>query len=352
MTRLSAVDLFCGVGGLSYGLARHGINVTAGVDVDPACRFPFEHNVGGEFIESDVSNLTPDGVSQLYPSGDIKILAGCAPCQPFSTYKQRNGGPKDERWGLLYRFAELVEGFRPEIVTIENVPRLTKHRVFRDFLRCLYSCGYRVTYQVVNCGAYGVPQSRNRLVLLASLLGPICLMPGPHDPTSWVTVRKAIGELPKINGGEEDPSDRLHTSQRLTDINLRRIRASKPGGSWRDWPPELRLPCHQKSTGNTYVSVYGRMEWDSLAPTITTQCYNYGSGRFGHPEQDRAISIREAAILQSFPKTYGFIADDKPVNFRTLSTLIGNAVPVELGAAIAVSIKNHLQTTVQDTNIP
>ena len=339
---LSAVDLFCGVGGLSHGLACEGINIQAGIDLDPACRFPFEQNNRSEFINTDIADLTPAQIAQLFPIGDIKILAGCAPCQPFSTYKQRNGGLKDKRWGLLYRFAKLIQECHPEIVTMENVPQLSKHEVFRDFVGCLEKCGYHVKFRVVNCCVYGVPQSRSRLVLLASLLGPIELISGSYDSATWATVRDTIADLSPIQGGECDPVDWLHTTQRLTEINLCRIRASRPGGTWRDWPLELRSPCHQRTTGKTYVSVYGRMEWDKPAPTITTQSHNYGSGRFGHPEQDRAISLREAAMLQSFPREYQFVHEDDPVSIKTLAKLIGNAVPVKLGSAIARSIKNHV----------
>jgi DNA (cytosine-5)-methyltransferase 1 len=340
---VSTVDLFCGAGGLSHGFFRERIHVNAGLDMDPACRFPFEENNGGTFIEVDVRDLKPEDVSRLYPKGDVKILAGCAPCQPFSTYKQRNGGQKDERWSLLYHFATLVEGFRPEIVMMENVPNLAKHDVFHDFVRRLETCGYSVSYSVVSCQEYAVPQSRTRLVLLASSFGPIHLQVGSSDSKTWISVKQAIGDLRPLNGGETDSTDHLHKAQNLSEINLRRIRASKPGGTWRDWPLDLRTQCHRKNSGKTYVSVYGRMEWDKPSPTITTQCYNFGSGRFGHPEQDRAISLREAAILQSFPKEYRFAPPDKPISIRKLSVLIGNAVPVELGAAIARSIKKHLK---------
>lgn len=340
---LSAVDLFCGAGGLSHGFVREGIRVNAGLDLNPTCRFPFEENNGGTFIESDVRDLDPEDVSRLYRDGHVKILAGCAPCQPFSTYRQRDGGQKDDRWSLLYHFATLVEGFRPEIVTMENVSNLAKHDVLHDFISSLKACGYSVSYSIVNCQEYGVPQSRTRLVLLASSFGPIHLEPGSSDPKTWTSVKQAIGDLRLLDGGGTDSTDRLHKAQKLTEINLRRIRASKPGGTWRDWPPELRTQCHRRNSGKNYVSVYGRMEWDKPAPTITTQCYNFGSGRFGHPEQDRAISLREAAILQGFPKEYRFTPPDEPVYIRPLSILIGNAVPVQLGAAIARSIKAHLK---------
>ena len=185
-----------------------------------------------------------------------------------------------------------------------------------------------------------MPQSRRRLVLLASKLGPIELR--KSDVALKMTVRQAIGELPRVAAGSACPDDPLHASAGLTETNLLRIRASTPGGTWRDWPKELRAACHQKDSGKTYPSVYGRMEWDKPAPTMTTQCYGFGNGRFGHPEQDRAITLREAAIIQSFPAEYSFVADGDVVTFERLGTLIGNAVPPKLGEAIGGAIIGHL----------
>lgn len=155
------------------------------------------------------------------------------------------------------------------------------------------------------------------------------------------TVRDAIGRLRPIAAGEQAPRDPLHTASRLSSLNMARIRASIPGGSWRDWPKSLVADCHKAPSGRTYPSVYGRMEWNKPAPTMTTQCFGFGNGRFGHPEQNRAISLREAAILQSFPRNYAFVPPGKPVEFSVVGRLIGNAVPVDLGRAIARSLLNH-----------
>jgi DNA (cytosine-5)-methyltransferase 1 len=181
---------------------------------------------------------------------------------------------------------------------------------------------------------------RKRLVLVASKLGPIRI---PEFELPRSTVRNAIGDLPLLFAGQEDPHDRLHRASNLSELNLERIRASSPGGTWRDWPEHLRAPCHVKDSGATYPSVYGRMEWDEPAPTITTQCFGYGNGRFGHPEQDRAISLREAAMLQGFPKDYSFIPNDETVSFAKLGRLIGNAVPVTLAEIIGKLMVEHVQ---------
>lgn len=344
--KVTSVDLFCGAGGLTHGFVLEGLPVKAGIDLDPICRFPYENNNDALFIEKDVSKITADELSGLYGDADIKILAGCAPCQPFSTYTQRYSNDGDHKWGLLYEFARLVEGVMPDIVTMENVPTVAKHSVFEDFVKALEKKGYQVWHDVIDSSQYGVPQTRRRMVLLASLHGKIEMVEPTHKKPK--TVRQAIGRLRSIEAGESAPRDKLHTAASLSDKNLYRIRVSKPGGTWRDWPEDLVADCHRESSGRTYPSVYGRMEWDKPAPTMTTQCFGFGNGRFGHPEQDRAISLREAAILQSFPRNYKFLNRDEDMGFKSLGRLIGNAVPVELGRAIARSIKQHIQVVYTD----
>ena len=195
---------------------------------------------------------------------------------------------------------------------------------------------------VVYCPDYGISQTRRRFVLLASLLGEIELIPATHDRNT-VTLRTIIGDLPHIKAGEIDNTDALHRASKLSDLNLKRIRASQPGGTWRDWPKELRCACHQKETGKTYASVYGRLSWDQIGPTITTQFYCYGTGRHGHPDQDRALSLREGAMLQSFPAWYRFIDPNRQFSYRDIGRHIGNAVPVRLGEIIGESIIQHLR---------
>lgn len=340
MTKSACIDLFCGVGGLTHGLISEGIPVVAGIDVDANCRHPFETNNGAKFIKEDISRTTPAKLRALFKDSDIRILAGCAPCQPFSTYAQRYDTVGSPRWGLLYEFARLVKGVRPDIVTMENVPTVEKHQVYGDFVTALKNAGYWVWHDVVDCSSYGLPQRRRRMVLLASRLGPIDLIESTHGCP--VTVRDAISKLPVIAAGDSLPSDPLHATSKLSKINLERIRASRPGGTWRDWPKRLVADCHRRDTGRTYPGVYGRMVWDEPAPTLTTQYYGFGNGRFGHPEQDRAISLREGAILQGFPKNYSFVPDNAPIHFKTLGRMIGNAVPVTLGKVIGLSILRHL----------
>jgi DNA (cytosine-5)-methyltransferase 1 len=342
--KIEAVDLFCGAGGLSFGLLKSGICVKAGVDFDPACQFPFEKNNKAKFIESDISLIDGKLINKFFTSAEsVKILAGCAPCQPFSKYRQGENTRVDKKWKLLYEFSRLVQESKPNIVTMENVPELEGHAVFHDFVKGLVESKYSVSYSIVNCLEYGIPQSRKRLVLLASKYGPISLMKPTHTSDKFVTVRDSIGHLPRISAGERHNKDPLHVSSRLSEINLMRIKQAKAGGSWRDWDQKLVLKCHKKKSGESYSSVYGRMSWDSPSPTMTTLCYGFGNGRFGHPEQNRAISLREAAIFQTFPETYEFSPPQSNPAIKSVGRLIGNAVPVRLGEIIGLSIKKHCQ---------
>lgn len=339
--RIVGVDLFCGVGGLTHGLVRGGIQVTAGIDIDASCRFPFEANNAASFLERDVAELKPEEVGSFYEGADFTLLAGCAPCQPFSTYSRSGRNRQYEsQWPLVSSFGRLIKTIKPDLVTMENVPQLADHSVFEQLLKDL--SGYKKWWQIIECASIGVPQTRKRLVLLASRLGSTALELS-QERTQHVTVKQTIGSLPPLKAGERDPEDELHVASSLSTLNLSRIRASRPGGTWRDWPEELQASCHRKASGATYPSVYGRMEWDRPAPTITTQCFGYGNGRFGHPEQDRAISLREAAMLQTFPETYAFVPPGAPIKFNQMGRLIGNAVPVRLGEVIGRSLVNHVQ---------
>jgi DNA (cytosine-5)-methyltransferase 1 len=272
----------------------------------------------------------------------MRILVGCAPCQPFSSYTRGKKERKLHKWGLLSAFARIIREADPDIVSMENVPQLEKELIFRRFVANLRSPGYSVTYSKVNCWTYGVPQKRTRLVLFASKLGEIDLVPPTHLRRRR-TVRQAIGRLERIRAGAVSSKDSLHRASGLSPKNLRRIRESNPGGTWRDWSGNLVADCHRTDTGKSYPGVYGRMSWDEPGPTITTQCHGYGNGRFGHPEQNRAISLREAALLQTFPRRYRFIAPRDPITFDHLGRLIGNAVPVRLGRIIGRSILRHLE---------
>jgi DNA (cytosine-5)-methyltransferase 1 len=339
---ITAVDLFCGVGGLTHGLERAGVDVAAGVDVDQECKYPFEANNAARFIQRDIRDLSGADVRACWDVGSTSLLAGCAPCQSFSTYSRRGRDIRsDVKWELVSEFGRLVHEAKPDLVTMENVPQLMEHRVFGELMTTLQD--YHAWKGVIDCARYGVPQTRRRLVLLASRFGPIALIrPQGADADSPATVRRAISHLRPVAAGYADSIDALHRASSLSELNARRIKASRPGGSWREWDDELVAGCHRKGSGKTYPSVYGRMEWDAPAPTITTQSFGYGNGRFGHPEQDRAITLREAAILQTFPDSYRFLRDGERARFNILGRHIGNAVPVRIGELVARSLQTHL----------
>lgn len=340
-----AVDLFCGAGGLTHGLLHAGIKVVAGIDIDDKAEYAFTaNNPGAEFCCWDVGRKNYTSVAKLFAKDKIRLLAGCAPCQPFSKLTQRIA--RHNSWDLLNNFGRYVVGIEPELVTMENVPELANRgrEVFDRFVGTLTKLGYYVDWEIVNCEEYGVPQFRRRLVLLASKLGPLSVPKGTRRvPSKWKTVRDTIGDLPKLRSGQEDWRDRLHGAPLLSELNLRRIKATpRDGGTRRDWPEELVLACHKKPSGYSYYSIYGRMWWDRPSPTMTTLCTGIGNGRFGHPAQHRSITLREASLLQSFPRSYCFWPDGEKLNRDAVSRMVGNAVPPKLAKALGQAIIEHV----------
>ncbi len=340
---IQIVDLFCGAGGLTRGLLDSGLNVIAGIDNDQTCEFVYETNNNIPFNCINIRDVTGEFINNLYDRNVTKILVGCAPCQPFSSMRFKYGDVNndDEKYNLLLEFGRIIQETRPSIISMENVPKITKTEVYNDFLRILDDCGYNYSTQIVYCPDYGISQTRRRFVLLGSLLGEINLIPPTHNRHE-VTVDTFIQTLPPVASGVIHPNDPLHRTAQLSEINLQRIRASIPGGTWRDWPEDLRCECHRRESGNTYTSVYGRIRWNQIGPTITTQFYCYGTGRYGHPEQDRALTLREGALLQTFPLNYNFIDPNRDFSLKHIARHIGNAVPVRLGEVIGISINNHL----------
>ena len=330
---MTAIDLFCGAGGLTLGLRRAGWEVVAGVDADEAVRETYEsNNPGVRFVSADIRSVSEQEVRTLVgavPAADL-LLAGCAPRQPFS--KQRRAGlRKRGNATLLGQFARLVRALEPRVVLMENVPGIAAvpgFSSFRRFLKTLRDCGYACDHGVLNACEFGVPQHRRRHVLLAAR-GPAVKLPSPaQSGSSAVTVRAAIGRFPAIDAGDGTSFIPNHCAARLSEPNLQRIRATPPdGGSRRDWPERLTLDCHSRTSG--FSDVYGRMWWDRVAPTLTSRCNSLSNGRFGHPEQDRAISLREAAALQTFPDDYEFFGTR-----NRIARWIGNAVPVKFAEAL------------------
>jgi DNA (cytosine-5)-methyltransferase 1 len=308
---IAVIDLFCGIGGLSYGFVMENFDVISGYDNDISCKYIYETNNKAIFHTEDVSQLSGEKIKQEFGS-KLKILVGCAPCQPFSSYSFKVKKKDEKKLNLLYSFARLIEEVQPTVVSMENVPQLVNTHIFKDFYNKMIELKYKVSFQIVFCPDYGIPQRRKRLVLLASQLGDISLISKTHLPENYVTVKDTIGNLKPVNAGEFDTNDPFHRARKLSDLNLQRIKKTKEGSSWKSWSQDLVLDCFKKPSGKSYGSVYGRMKWNELAPTMTTHCTGLGNGRFGHPEQDRAITLREAALFQTFPLKYKF--------FETLDT--------------------------------
>ena len=337
-----ACDIFCSIGGLTYGMQRAGIAVKAGFDVDGSCRYAYEKNCKTNFVETDIRKISYQDISRHFHKAKHRILVGCAPCQPFSIHTiKMKLDHHDSRWTLINEFLRITLEGMPEIISMENVPQLRNQTIYIKFKQKLMKAGYHVSDDVLSCADFGVPQNRRRLVLLASLLGGIDMPKSKSVPPK--TVRQTIGKLAHLQNGEASVTDPLHVCSGLMSINLKRIRASKPGGSWKDWPTKLLPECYKRPSGASYGSVYGRMQWDLPAPTLTTQFFGYGTGRYGHPEQDRALSLREGALLQTFPKQYEFVPPKEKVSLTTVGRHIGNAVPPSLATAIGKAILTHLE---------
>lgn len=338
---LKAVDFFCGAGGVTCGFRQAGINVLAGVDIDATCKKTYEeNNLGSQFLCADVSNLPLGYLSDKLNIGvndDNLIFVGCSPCQYYSNINTDKTKSTTTRL-LLEDFQLFVNYYKPGYIMIENVPGLETKigsplSNFKDFLK---ENNYTYKDKVVNAKYYGVPQNRRRYVMIASRVNKEISFP-EASKTVDKTIKDAIGDYTvfnEITAGHKDHTPFIHTSARLTEINLKRIKSTnKNGGSRKDWSEELHLSCHKNHHGHT--DVYGRMNWNGVAPTITTRFNSLSNGRYGHPEQDRAISLREGAVFQSFPNQYNFYMASE----ANIAKMIGNAVPPELARRIALSFK-------------
>ena len=341
-------DFFSGCGGTSYGFQKAGMEITYALDHDKDSSLSFKANFPNshfEFVdirEVDIKSLLGK-VKSEYPNP--VLFSGCAPCQPFT--KQNTTRPKidqDERVPLITYFLKIIEQSKPDLVFLENVPGLQKldaeSEPFGEFLKTLNQEGYELDFCPIKLANYGIPQSRRRLVLVASRHGSIKLPKETHGPgtanSNYSTVRDWIAHFPKIKAGEEHKKIPNHKAAKLSELNLKRIKATPEGGGNRDWPISLQLNCHKGFSG--FTDVYGRMWWDKPSSGLTTRCISYSNGRFGHPEQNRAISIREAASLQTFPENYIFRG-----NMNSIARQIGNAVPVRLAELVGKCFINHLK---------
>lgn len=333
----TAIDLFSGCGGLTTGLRRAGFRVLAGIEMESSASVVYQLNHSGvHLFEQDISSVSVAAVKRelAIQKGELDLLAGCPPCQGFSAVRTLNGKREiiDERNDLIFEFLRLARGLGPKAVMLENVPGLAEDRRLKLFVSELKLLGYSVDFKVLNVADYAVPQRRSRVVLLAGKAGAIPFAP---KAKRTVTVRDAIAKLPPAGRS----GDAVHDLPENRTARIRKLISSIPknGGSRTDLPKNLQLECHKRCDG--FKDVYGRMEWDDVAPTLTTGCFNPSKGRFLHPEEDRTITIREAALLQTFPRRYKFPAELGKV---TLATQIGNALPPEFVRRQAIVVKKHL----------
>lgn len=342
-TKIIAIDLFCGAGGLTRGLLDAGIDVVAGFDIDKFASKTYElnnirsNNLNAKYIEQDVSTITKGEIIKLIGSESYRrknkikfLLAGCAPCQPFSQKNQLRSNLMDPRRTLIIYFANLINELKPDFVFMENVTGLERSEPdsFAYFTNTLAQNKYLWDKNIVNAAEHGVPQNRKRFVLLASLHGGIKIPLGSYDGTvnKFKTVRDTVMHTPAITAGETHHIIQNHKVANLREINLERLKYSNRI----DWPEHLWLKCHKKDNVG-HKDAYGRMSWDKPSPTLTTKFFSISNGRFAHPEQYRAISLHEGALLQSFPENYIFYGNST----QQIARQIGNAVPPVMAQSLA-----------------
>jgi DNA (cytosine-5)-methyltransferase 1 len=338
--KLTAIDLFAGCGGLTQGLRRAGFRVLGAIENDKKAAAAYKSNHPNTHLWiDDIRDVKTLSVSRKLRlrKGDLSLLAGCPPCQGFSAMRTLNGkrSVRDGRNSLISEFLRFVEALLPKAVMMENVPALAGNRRFAQFCKQLREMGYQGKYHILNAGSFGVPQRRRRLIYLAGLNMKLSFAkPRP----GLRSVRDAIGSLP-ASGRSGDP---VHDIPERHSKNIQALIRSIPknGGGRTDLPVNRQLECHKLCDG--FKDVYGRMEWDKLAPTITTGFFNPSKGRFLHPSRHRAITVREGALLQGFPKSYKFEVEHGKV---ALALMIGNALPPPFITAHAREIRKELLKT-------
>ncbi len=343
MNKLKAIDFFCGGGGMTYGLGLSGVEVLAGIDYDLNCKETYEFNNNkSKFIHKDITIYKPEELEselRISKNDDSMIFIGCSPCQYWSiinTNKDKSSESKD----LLADFGKFVEYFLPGYILIENVPGIERkgnESPLKDFLTLLEKYNYKFDKDIINMNDYGVPQKRKRFSLIASRVKEISL---PEKDSQKLVLKNIIGEkngFPKIAAGHRDTSNFFHTTAGLSETNLLRIKnTNRNGGQRKDWKDDENLQLKAYiGKDKDFSDNYSRMSWDKPAPTITTKFCSLSNGRFGHPEEDRALSIREGATLQTFPKEYVF----KVKSIGQAAKIIGNAVPPEFAKRLGKQIK-------------
>ena len=338
MKKYFAIDLFSGCGGLSEGLRNAGFDVVAAFDndVDSIEAYRLNHP-DTKVFESDIRDVDIADVKEILRGNPLHLLAGCPPCQGFSSMRRLNKkhSKRDGRNNLVLEYLRFVKKLKPLTIMMENVPGLVNYTLFKYVVRELRALGYKLKFKPVNIQEYGIPQRRKRLVVVGSLLGDIDIA----KPTGEkVTVRDMIGHMQSVSK-TKDPVHKIVASHKPEVME--RIKATpKNGGSRADLPKNFELACH-KEDGMGFHDVYGRLRWDDYSSTITGGCLNPSKGRFLHPSKNRAITAREAALLQTFPKDYKFPPN---ISKTSISLLIGNALPPKFSYIQSANILNHLRT--------
>lgn len=340
MTSFNAIDLFSGCGGLSEGLRQAGFKVVLSVELSlNAVRTYTLNHPETPVIRRDIRDVKIEDLRSVLGEKTIDLVAGCPPCQGFSSMRRlnRRASVRDDRNGLVLEYLRVIKILRPRAIMMENVPALENYYLFKRVVRELKELGYSINYKVLDVSHYGVPQRRKRLVMLGSRIGHVCI---PDGRMTAKTVREIIGALPS----PADSADVMHKRHSHHGPRISTMIAMIPsdGGSRASLPADMILKCHRK--GNVgFADVYGRLCWDAMSSTITGGCLNPSKGRFLHPEQNRGISAREAALLQTFPSHYQFPAD---ISLDDLALLIGNALPPQFSFQQAKYLIEHLRKVV------
>lgn len=335
---LKAIDLFSGCGGLTTGLKLAGFHVLAGIEIDSLAASTYQMNHPEvRLLQKDIREVSGRGLMRLLGlrKGQIDLIAGCPPCQGFSAMRTLNGSRpvRDESKNLVFEFVRFVRVLLPRTVMMENVPALADDSRMHRVLKTLRKLGYACDCRVLDASDYGVPQRRKRMILIGSRFGPVDFARRVQPQR---TVKQTIGWLPRP-GWSGDPLHDLTGRHGARVLSLiKRIR--RDGGSRTELSERHQLECHKSTTG--FKDVYGRMAWNKVAPTITTGCVNPSKGRFLHPTQNRAITLREAALLQTFPRRYRFSLESGRF---PAANLIGNALPPEFVRRHAIKISHHLR---------
>jgi DNA (cytosine-5)-methyltransferase 1 len=337
--QLTAIDLFSGCGGLTEGLKQAGFKVLCAIEIDLKARETYTLNHPDvPFAGLDIREVASIDLLKIsgLQKGELDLLAGCPPCQGFSSIRRRNKSRAvtDKRNDLIEDFSRITLALLPKLVMLENVPRLIEYRKFQNFVRALKSLGYKTTVQILDVADFGVPQRRKRLILAANRIGDV-LIGTPSD--ARLNVKSAIGGLAKAGKSGDPLHDALCNRSPRVEALIAAI--PKNGGSRSSLPSELQLKCHRNTLG--FGDVYGRMSWENPSPTITGGCGSPSKGRFLHPNENRVITLREAALLQGFPSNYQF---DLRHGKDSISLMIGNALPPPFIARHALAMAGSLGT--------